>query len=418
MHSIVHVSGISQKVMSEMETKNSSECEEYRLAMRRRTFLGLSVSLLTSAIPLFPDKLAASIVPRNKILFVLLRGGMDSLELFPPVFDERYAELRGELSFTSGEVTTLNSGFSIHPDASSLLQIEQEGNLAYGVSCGLPVRNRSHFDCQEALENGLPEVDRNATGWLNRALSVAGSGGSAISISNVPRLLSGPAPILSWSPTWYGGANEEVIDQLEVLYHQRENDLWQSLSRGLQADDIARGGGAGWDPDIDALARGFIGAARLLRSNGGPRIAVLSVGGWDTHTNQSGANGQFTSRLSTLNHAIVSFRSEMENEWDNVTVVCMTEFGRSATTNGAGGTEHGTGMPVLVFGGGVRGGFLGDWPGLRENQLVDRTDLMPTFDLRSVFKGVLSESMSINQNTLSSIIFPGSSNIPILHFRG
>ena len=32
-------------------------------------------------------------------------------------------------------------------------------------------------------------------------------------------------------------------------------------------------------------------AARFLKSPDGPRIAVIDVGGWDTHANQGGAQG-------------------------------------------------------------------------------------------------------------------------------
>ena len=93
-------------------------------------------------------------------------------------------------------------------------------------------------------------------------------------------------------------------------------------------------------------------------------------------------------------------------------VVIATEFGRTAAPNGARGTDHGTGAAAFLAGGAVRGGrVLADWPGLSQSTLYEGRDLKPTTDLRSVFKAVLSDHLSVANAALDRDAFPDSASI-------
>jgi uncharacterized protein (DUF1501 family) len=90
-------------------------------------------------------------------------------------------------------------------------------------------------------------------------------------------------------------------------------------------------------------------------------------------------------------------------------MVCATEFGRTVRINGDGGTDHGVGTVTLLAGGAVNGGkVFGDWPGLAPGQLYEGSDLRPTTDLRSVFKGILRDHLGVPTNMLNNTIFPAS----------
>jgi uncharacterized protein (DUF1501 family) len=57
----------------------------------------------------------------------------------------------------------------------------------------------------------------------------------------------------------------------------------------------------------------------------------------------------------------------------SVTVVVMTEFGRTVEENSAFGTDHGRGSTMFVLGGGVQGGRMqGEWHGLHPDVLERR----------------------------------------------
>jgi uncharacterized protein (DUF1501 family) len=150
-------------------------------------------------------------------------------------------------------------------------------------------------------------------------------------------------------------------------------------------------------------------AANLMRSEGGPEIAVIEASGWDTHANQGGAKGILAARLGGLDRAVRSLAEELGPLWPQTAVLIVTEFGRTAAINGTRGTDHGTGGCAFLVGGAVRGGqVIADWPGLAPKALLDNRDLKPTLDLRSVFKGVLEQHMHIDAHTLANRVFPDS----------
>jgi uncharacterized protein (DUF1501 family) len=99
-------------------------------------------------------------------------------------------------------------------------------------------------------------------------------------------------------------------------------------------------------------------------------------------------------------------------------MVAATEFGRTVHVNGDSGTDHGVGTVALLAGGAVNGGkVFGDWPGIAQNQLLDGSDLRPTTDLRSVYKGVLRDHIGVPATMLESTIFPSSKTAapPLAH---
>jgi uncharacterized protein (DUF1501 family) len=150
-------------------------------------------------------------------------------------------------------------------------------------------------------------------------------------------------------------------------------------------------------------------AGTLMRSEGGPELAVIEATGWDTHANQGAANGTLAQRLAGLDGGLRALAEELGDLWPQTAVLVVTEFGRTAAMNGTRGTDHGTGTCAFLLGGAVHGGrVIADWPGLARSALLDNRDLKPTLDLRSVFKTVLDEHLHVDAKTLSARIFPDS----------
>ena len=89
--------------------------------------------------------------------------------------------------------------------------------------------------------------------------------------------------------------------------------------------------------------------AQLLKSNLGVEAAFTDVGGWDTHQNQGGVNGQLSDRLRDFSDSIAAFWRDMGDAAENITLVTMSEFGRTARQNGTGGTDHGHANACLFW---------------------------------------------------------------------
>jgi uncharacterized protein (DUF1501 family) len=391
-------------------------------AGRRRFLLGAGALAASAAIP---QALFAHTGGSSRLVVVILRGALDGLAAVPPYGDPDYATLHRELAIaapgSADGALALNSIFGLHPALSFLHERFAAGELIVFNAVASPYRDRSHFDGQNVLENGLAKPVGSADGWLNRALAALPASGRAadraVAISqNVPLILRGEAAVMSKSPQATPDVDEDLLARLADLYSK---DDWFSarLSEAVQTDQMVDGAGdsanakqparSGYPDRVTAVARM---AANLMRSDGGPDIAVIEASGWDTHANQGGAKGILSTRLGSLDKALKSLADELGPLWPQTAVLVVTEFGRTAAVNGTRGTDHGTGGCAFLVGGAVRGGqVIADWPGLGRSALIDNRDLKPTLDLRSVFKAVLDEHMHVDANTLAKRVFPDSS---------
>jgi uncharacterized protein (DUF1501 family) len=396
----------------------------------RRRFLIGAGALAATAIP---NALFAYTGGSSRLVVVILRGALDGLAALPPYGDPDYASLHRELAIAApgapDGALALNNTFGLHPSLGFLHERFAAGELVVFDAVASPYRDRSHFDGQNVLENGLAKPIGTADGWLNRALAslprgggpAGGRGGDrAVAISqNVPLILRGEAAVISKSPQATPDVDEDLLARLADLYSK---DDWFSarLSDAVQTEKMAdgaadlsgmskqtAGAGAAYPNRVAAVARM---ASELMRGDGGPEIAVIEASGWDTHANQGGAKGILATRLAGLDQGLKSLADGLGPLWPQTAVLVVTEFGRTAAVNGTRGTDHGTGGCAFLVGGAVRGGqVIADWPSLRRTALLDNRDLKPTLDLRSVFKAVLDEHMHVDANTLAKRVFPDSS---------
>jgi uncharacterized protein (DUF1501 family) len=146
--------------------------------------------------------------------------------------------------------------------------------------------------------------------------------------------------------------------------------------------------------------------AQLLKANLGVEAAFTDIGGWDTHQNQGSVNGQLANVLRNFSEGLAAFWTDMGSEAENVVLVTMSEFGRTAQQNGTGGTDHGHANVMLVLGGAVKGGKVyGRWPGMANEQLYQNRDLAITTDFRQVLGEAAFKTLGARN---LEMVFPGS----------
>jgi uncharacterized protein (DUF1501 family) len=402
----------------------------------RRRFLARAGALAASAA--LPRVLFARTGGAARLVVVVLRGALDGLAAVPPHGDGDYADLHRELAIPApgspDGALPLDGTFGLHPSLGFLHERFLSGELIVFQAVASPYRERSHFDGQNVLENGLTQPLGTADGWLNRALQslptrFAAQRERAVAISqNVPLILRGGEPVLSKSPLATPDVDEDLLARLADLYSK---DDWFSarLSEGMQGEKLAddvRGIAAVPVPPAPDETRKPRAAAQLIRvarmaasmigSDGGPEVAVIEATGWDTHANQGGSRGVLAQRLAGLDDALRALSGGMGSLWPQTAVLVVTEFGRTASVNGTRGTDHGTGGCAFLAGGAVQGGrVIADWPGLTRKALLDGRDVRPTLDLRSVFKAVLADHVRIDARTLAARVFPNSQDAPPLN---
>ncbi|SFB84180.1 DUF1501 domain-containing protein [Tropicimonas isoalkanivorans] len=377
----------------------------------RRRFLRTSAVLGCSAAasPLLTPVSFAAAPWDARLVVIILRGGMDGLDVVQPYGDREFASLRGGtvgIGEASGDAQDLDGFFALHPALLPLLPLWTAGDLAVAHAVSTPYRDkRSHFDGQDLLEAGAgfgPGERPARDGWLNRMLQgIPGlEAETAFAIGQEdPLLLRGDAPVANWAP----GASLALTPQAELLLEivcQDDVLFRDAIEEALQVSgEIADGGAVKGAPHLQVAEF----AAERLRAE--TRIAAFSINGWDTHRDQ----GHGLSRaLGRLSDTILALQDGLGPVWGQTAVLAMTEFGRTVRPNGTGGTDHGTGGAMLMAGGAVRGGVVhGRWPGLGEADLYQRRDLLPTADVRGYAAAVMRELLGIDRTLLETTIFPG-----------
>lgn len=371
---------------------------------------------------------------KPRLVFIILRGALDGLSAVPACGDPRYAQLRGDLAIgqpgADGGALALDGTFGLHPSLAFMHQSYAARELIVFHAVASPYRDRSHFDGQNVLETGYPQPHAVETGWLNRALAAIPAARAAekergISIApTAPLVMRGPAAVTSWSPAHLAPLDDDTLQRISDLY-SHDPALGQKLAEALAAEAIAdekasapaaQGRRANKRPLL--AKRGKPGAqyaevvkaaARFLRQEDGPQVAVFDTMGWDTHFNEGGAKGQLAGRLATLDAALAGLKAGLGPVWSNTAVLLATEFGRTVAENGTRGTDHGTATAAYLLGGAVEGGrVVADWPGLSPRGLYQDRDLEPTLDLRAVMKGLLTEQLGVPMRALEGSVFPGS----------
>jgi uncharacterized protein (DUF1501 family) len=369
---------------------------------------------LTAAAGSLPGLALAQADTDKRLVLVVLRGAVDGLALAAPYGDSRYRTVRGELALddpgSQDGVRKLDGLFGLHPSLASLHKLFTDGAALVVHAVASPYRERSHFDGQDLLESGATSVGALRDGWLNRSLTSL-PGTSAIALAQTtPLVLRGNIATSSWAPSRLPDADDSTLARLQRLYAE-DAFFATRLEQALRTQDIAMDMNGGRQRGNEAQLFGELAsaAARFLGADDGPRIAVLELGGWDTHANQGAANGQLANRFAALDTGLDNLRQGLGDHWDNTVIVVATEFGRTVRVNGTRGTDHGTATAAVVLGGAVNGGrVVADWPGLGNSDLYEGRDLHPTTDLRSVFKGVLVDHLDLRPGFIDRQVFPDS----------
>jgi uncharacterized protein (DUF1501 family) len=378
----------------------------------RRHFLAAS-ALLAAPLQLTLAQTARNAAPDDaRFVFVLLRGGMDGLAAVPAIGDPDFASARGALAqYGTAPLALPTTPFALHPSLTALHAMYEKRELAVIHATGLAYRERSHFDAQQVLESGGTKPYELATGWLGRALSAQRERSGLALTTAVPLVLRGSDRIDTWAPSALPEPAADLVTRLEFLY-AGDSALREALARakGLrEAGTMSNDGPAQGRQVALTLARK---AGEMLAAARGPRIAVLEMGGWDTHANQMNPNGALANNLRTLDAALAALRDSLGSTWRHSVVLVATEFGREVAVNGTMGSDHGTGGAAFVLGGAVAGGrVIADWPGLSKSQRFEGRDLRVTTDLRAVMKGVLSDHLKLATATIENTVLPGSAAV-------
>ena len=358
-------------------------------------------SLAVWSTPIALRAAESSSQPPARIVWVLLRGALDSLHTVVPSFDDDLGKLRPNLSAAIADrLLPLDREFGLHPALATMHAWYQAGDFLPIVAVSSGYGARSHFDGQDFLESGKATIDHDS-GWLGRAVNLQTKRAMAIARATPISLREG-AQVDSWFPSNLKDVDDEIYSSILDLY-ETDDALRASLQSGLNSRNTTMG-------DTESRRQGkFIdlakGCAKLMSEDNAADCAMIELGGWDTHNNQV---RRLDNSLEELDEGLGALKDGLGELWDSTVVVVATEFGRTAAENGTQGTDHGTGSAMFVAGGTVKGGqVLGEWPGLARDNLFKQRDLNPTSNTFGWLGAILQQHWGMSDSDISKV-FPAA----------
>ena len=343
---------------------------------------------------------------------IVLYGGSDGLNIVVPFTNGLYYDARGPLAVAPGDVLALDGTWGLNPALPYLKGLWDLGQVGIVQGVGYPNPDLSHFTSMGIWMHGNLAGGIPSSGWIGRWHDQIAADRAELAVGTV-----------GWSvPLHLQGMNRRAlgIPPNGDLFGSSSQDYDQRLFNGVKAFSSAPAGRGTWHDmyatvlrsQIDAatdvapvftpevtgseFVRKMTVAARLINANLGFRVLDLGLDGFDHHDNEP---GKLTELMGELDAGLRAFYQTLDPTWArNVTLMTMSEFGRTVYSNESNGTDHGTANVQFVIGRNVRGGHYGSAPSLA---LPDRWDRLPhTVDFRSVLGSVLDGWMGAGSSSV------------------
>lgn len=366
---------------------------------------------------------ALSLLNTDRVLVLIqLSGGNDGLNTIIPVTSDDYYKKRPTLGIKAANALRLSDDYYMHKALANVQASWGNGEMAVMHNVGYPSPNLSHFRSTDIWLTGSGSTDYLTTGWLGRALENdypnydknPTPNPLAIKIGTTASLLfQGPDTSMGLAvsnPEEFARivGTGKLYDENQVPATQYGNQLGfvRNIANasfkyaGVMKDANTKGKNIGTYPTT-TLAQSLAIVSRLIKGGLGSKIYTVSIGGFDTHTNQLNSH---TTLYTQIADAMKAFLADLNAEgWGNkVMTMTFSEFGRRVVENSSGGTDHGTSSPMLMFGKGLNGGFYGAGPNL--TSLDSSGNLKHSIDFRAIYATLMQDWFGMKSADVATIL--------------
>ncbi len=356
------------------------------------------------------------------LVLIQLSGGNDGLNTVIPVENDVYFNSRPSLAIPKNTALSIADGVGFHPSFDALTPLYNEGNMAVLQNVGYPTPSLSHFRSTDIWLSASNSEDVIETGWAGRYLDVEFPNANeepldfplAVQVGGLSSMLfQGPSSNLGMSlasPEIFERlAQEGILYSVEGLPDTTYGDEMRfvrtvannSFTYAEAVQSASEIGTNSVEYPNNPLANNLSIVARLIKGQLGARIYHVSLGGFDTHSQQA---QQHALLLRYIAETVTAFISDLESASMDEEVLIMTfsEFGRRVGQNGSNGTDHGTAAPLFLFGPGVEGGLYGTIPDLED---LDNTgNLKHDVDFRQVYATALKDWFGLTDAEITSVL--------------
>ena len=367
-------------------------------SLSRRTFtLSFASSLAYVGFPKFGF---ANATNQGKLVVIILEGGLDGLAAVPPIGDPQLLKYR-RLLLPENNIK-IGSFFALHPSFSGFVKMLAKGEASIIHATSFPYTRRSHFEGQNVVESGSINPFVEKTGWLGRAMDIAGLSGRAMAL-DMPLLARGNVKVDNFFPANLKGSFDPTIDITRSLSSYFGNaEAHKTIKRSI--DGVERkyqNAPKFFSRDPAQLA---LQAGKQMDKDDGPVAAIIRVHDFDTHSNQGADSGQHADQMRIVDDIFVNLKKGLGPSWKNSVALTLTEFGRTVRMNGSSGTDHGYGTVGLLAGGLLgKSSVVADWPDMKK--LFEGRDLHASIDYRAVCAACIERAFLLDHKTIASKVF-------------
>lgn len=357
------------------------------------------------------------------LVLIQLNGGNDGLNTVVPVNNDIYYRSRPTIAIPKSGALLLDDNTGLHPALQPVMPLWGNGHMAVVHNTGYNRQTRSHFEGTVNWSTARDQGSGESTGWLGRYLSEEHQ---ELVLNPVDYPLAvrvgGPATLFQSQfgnlSVTFGDASqfEKFIrqggfystDDVPSTFYGDSLSFVRKVTNASYRYVASVQEAANRSANLTAYPGGRFGAnlavvARLIRGNLGSRVYTVSKGGFDTHSRQGGIGGSHAGLWADVAGGVASFFEDLAQDGldENVMVMTFSEFGRTLNENGSGGTDHGAGAPLFVFGKGLNGGIYGTQSDLRD---LYGGDPRFTTDYRSVYATILQDWFGLSSNDTSQTL--------------
>jgi uncharacterized protein (DUF1501 family) len=404
----------------------------------RRDFLKTSSLIAWGlSVPAFLGRTALAAEPAGKpgakdtiLVVVQLTGGNDGLNTVIPFADPEYAKLRPTLKIAKDQIKKINDSIGLHPSMDGLSKLLQDNSLCVVQGVGYPNPSQSHFRSMDIWQAASTE-ESLTEGWLGKTLKnvqtgafhvAAGNESSPLALNGAPARVPSIATLDDFQLKTSAASGMDNKNQKAVIEGAAKTppsqgdkpnllDFVQKTALNTYASSQRlQELGKNYQPKATypqtGLANRLKLAAQLIDANLGARIFYVGIDGFDTHANQAVTHANLWTEVSG---AITAFYQDLaaRGHKDRLCIMTFSEFGRRAKENGSKGTDHGSGAPMLLVGGKVKSGLVGEHPSLTK---LEMGNLKHAIDFRQVYAGVLDQWLGVSSE---KVLGPGFKPVEI-----
>lgn len=380
----------------------------------------------------------------KKLILIRLDGGNDGLNTLIPM--DQYSNLvnaRPHVILPENRIIDLGTNdLGLHPELTRFKTLFDENRMKIIQNVGYDTPDFSHFRSMDIWQSASDSDQYLTSGWIGRYLEDLHPSYPeeyptndfphplAVELNSSSLLTTGLKSVTSYTSNQPWNYNQ-ILGDFDNSYPEdpigKKLKFIQIISRqsnqygAILKDCFEKGNNYNNYPPSD-LGNQLKVASSLIKGGLESKIYIASIGGFDTHDNQILTNdttkGEHSNLMKDLNNSIGSLFDDLDKnaQSEDVLVMTFSEFGRTITSNGSNGTDHGTAAPLFVFGNKVDFNISGENPNIPQNA-VWQDNLSSEFDFRQIYFSVIKQWLGGNQETAKNALFKEFDQIPIIQSR-